>query len=280
MWITHGPPLNHWRASRFGLPPWRSYPDMLNSRRDVDAPCLNAFSSSVIPRPADWDAAHHVTGFWFLDPPAAWQPPADLVQFIAEGPPPVYVGFGSMRARDRENLTRQVLRALEMSGQRGVLLVGGGGGLARLPAPSTVFYVENVPHRWLFPRMAAVVHHGGSGTTSASLHAGVPSVIAPMAIDQHAWARVIEGLGVGLRTATMRSLSAEKLTGAIRLAVNDASLRARASALGEKIRADNGVVRAVEIVERYARTFKATHPDAKAAPAETATPGNAPRPRG
>jgi sterol 3beta-glucosyltransferase len=255
MWIAHGPPLNHWRAARFHLPPWRSYPDMLNSRRDVGAPCLNAYSSNVLPRPADWDESHHVTGFWFLDPPPNWQPPADLLRFLDEGPPPVYVGFGSAGARDPENLTRQVLRALEMTGQRGILLAGGGRALARLPAPSTVLYVQSVPHRWLYPRVAAVVHHGGPGTMAAALLAGIPGIIAPLVIDQHAWARITERLGVGLRVATMRTVNAEELAPAIGTAVSDTNLRARAAAMGEKIRAENGVACAVEIVERYARDF-------------------------
>lgn len=267
MWITHGPPLNRWRADRFGLQPWRSYPEMLNSGRAAGVPCINAFSPNVLPKPADWDESHHVAGFWFLEPHAAWQPPADLLQFLADGAPPVYIGFGSATAHDSEWLTRQILRALELTGQRGVLLVGGGGALARLPAPPTVFYAQNVPHRWLFPRMAAAVHHGGPGTMAAALHAGIPSMVAPGGIDQHAWARIVEKLGVGLRVATMKTLTAEKLAPAIRVAVSDADLRARAAALGEKVRAENGVARAVEVIERYAQTFTAAHSGAVAAPA-------------
>ncbi len=104
----------------------------------------------------------------------------------------------------------------------------------------------------LFPRMAAVVHHGGAGTTGAGLRAGVPSIITPFAGDQYAWADLVLKLGVGPRITTVKKLTAEKLAQAINTAVNDSALRARAAALGEKIRAENGVARAVEVIERHA----------------------------
>jgi sterol 3beta-glucosyltransferase len=166
------------------------------------------------------------------------------------------VGFGSMRELDSERLTREVLHALEIAGQRGVIFTGGGGALTRLPAPPTVFYVDNAPHTWLFPRMAALVHHGGAGTTGSALRAGVPSIIAPLVIDQHAWAWRIEKLGVGLRVGPLRKLTARKLAPALRTALNDAALRARAAALSEKVRAErNAVAYAVEVIENYARDF-------------------------
>ena len=99
----------------------------------------------------------------------------------------MYIGFGSMSDKDPERQTRTALRALELSGQRGILSTGWGG-VARLDTSAKVFFVDDVPHSWLFPRMAAVVHHGGAGTTGAGFRAGVPSLIAPFAGDQ-------EGLG-------------------------------------------------------------------------------------
>jgi sterol 3beta-glucosyltransferase len=185
-----------------------------------------------------------------LDAPADWKPATDLLHFLQSGPPPVYVGFGSINVGGSEDKTRLILRALELSGQRGVILTGWGG-LAHVPAPPDVFFIDDVPHAWLFPRTAAVVHHGGAGTTGAGLRAGVPNIITPVASDQYAWAERAMQLGVGPQAPDMKSLSAEKLAQAIDKTVNDSALRARAAALGEKIRAEDGISRAVEVIERY-----------------------------
>lgn len=225
--------------------------------RRLGTPWLYGFSPHVIPKPADWDDDQHVLGYWFLDPPPAWQPSPDLLRFLESGPPPIYIGFGSMSHEDPERQTRLALRALELSGQRG-LLATGWGGLTHQTAPANVFFVDNVPHAWLFPRMAAVVHHGGAGTTSASLRAGVPSIIAAFAGDQAAWADRIGQLGVGLPVGNVKKLTAEKLADAIRMAVTDSALRTRAATLGEKICAEDGVARAVEMIERHAANFRLT----------------------
>jgi UDP:flavonoid glycosyltransferase YjiC (YdhE family) len=156
---------------------------------------------------------------------------------------------------DGEEKTRLVLRALEISGQRGIVLTGWGG-LARLAAPPGVLFVDNVPHDWLFPRMAAVMHHGGAGSTGAGLRAGVPSIVTAFTGDQCAWAEQVVKLGVGPRAPEIKRLTAESLAQAIDTAVNDSSLRARAAALGEKIRAEDGVTRAVEIIGRHALAFR------------------------
>ena len=245
-----GPTLNRWRAS-LNLPAWRSEAEMQAYARSLATPSLYGFSPNVIPKPPDWADDQHVTGYWFLDAPPGWQPPADLARFLESGPPPVYVGFGSMSQQNPERQARLALRALELSGQRGILLTGWGG-LTRLAAPPNVFFLEDVPHAWLFPRLGAVVHHGGAGTTGAGLRAGVPNIIAPFGGDQVAWADVAVKLGVGVPAGAATRLSAEKLAQAIHTALNDAALRARAAALGEKIRAEDGVARAVEVIERHA----------------------------
>jgi sterol 3beta-glucosyltransferase len=250
MWNVMGGPMTNHLRTELGLQPWRSYGEMLAYARSVGAPWLYGFSGHVLPKPADWDETQHVTGYWFLEAPPDWSPDAGLLRFLDSGPPPVYVGFGSMSFMDPEGQTQLALSALKLSGQRGLVLTASNG-LARQSVPANVFCVDNVPHTWLFPRMAAVVHHGGAGTTGAGLRAGVPSVITPYAPnDQPAWAEQAATLGVGLRLPGFKQLSAEKLAQAIDMAVNDAALRARAAALGEKIRAEEGVARAVEIIER------------------------------
>lgn len=232
-----------------GLPRLRSFADLLAESRRLGVPWLYGYSPHVLPKPSDWDAQHHVTGYWFLAAPPEWQPPTDLLHFLESGPPPIYIGFGSMGHGDPAQHTQLVLRALSLSGQRGVLLTGWGGLTPQSPPPN-VFFVENIPHDWLFPRMAAVVHHGGAGTTGAGLRAGVPNLITPFAPnDQVAWAERVERLGVGIRLPGIKRLTAEQLAAAMQHAVTDSSLRTRAAALGETIGAEDGLARAIEIIE-------------------------------
>lgn len=251
LWSSVAAPMTRHLRQRLGLRPWRSYAEMLDYGRSVGAFWLYGFSEHVIPKPADWDETQHITGYWFLDAPPDWQAPEALQRFLESGPPPVYIGFGSMSFGDPERQTRLALAALELSGQRGVLSRGWGG-ITPQAAPPNVFFVDDVPHTWLFPRMAAVVHHGGAGTTGAGLRAAVPNIITPFAPnDQPAWAERVAALGVGLHLPGVKKLTAEKLTDAIQLAVADSALRTRAAALGKKIRAEDGVARAIEVIERY-----------------------------
>ena len=214
---------------------------------------LYGYSPLVVPPPPDWEDFIHVTGYWFPEPPGGWEPPADLVRFLESGPPPVYVGFGSMVNRKPEETTALVLQALARSGQRGVLSAGWGG-LKREELPETVHMIDSVPFSWLFPQMAAVVHHGGAGTTSLGLWAGVPAVVTPFMGDQPFWGQRVYELGVGSRPIPRRRLTVDNLAEAIRCAVSDASMRERAALLGERIRAENGLSRAVAVIEqKYGR---------------------------
>lgn len=252
LWSAMGGPTTNPLRRKLGLRPWGSYADVLAHSRRLGAPWLYGFSAHVLPRPTDWDESQHVTGYWFLDPAPGWAPPEDLVHFLKAGPSPVYVGFGSMNHADPERQTRLALQALELSGQRGVLLTGWGG-LRRQAAPATVYFVDDVPHTWLFPKMAALVHHGGAGTTGAGLRAGVPNLITPLAPnDQPAWAERVVKLGVGPRLPRRKALTAETLATAILTAVNDQAMRARAAGLGQALRAEDGVAKAVAIVEQHA----------------------------
>ncbi len=216
-------------------------------------PLYYAYSPTVIPRPADWPDRIHVTGFWFSEPPQGWTPPSDLVAFLESGPPPVYVGFGSMPSGSAEDTLKLILKALELSHQRGVLLAGWAGIGEDRKLPEYAFGVESVPHSWLFPRMSAVIHHGGAGTTGAGLRAGVPSIVTPFVADQPNWARRIEALGVGPHPIPFRELTADLLADAIRQATSDTAMRQRASALGEKIRSEDGVGTTVDLFMSFVR---------------------------
>jgi len=212
-------------------------------------PIIYGYSPQVIPPPADWGDHIHVTGYWFLEPPAGWEPPSDLVNFLQSGPPPVYVGFGSMLSRKPEETAELVLQALAQTGQRAVLS-SGWGGLRKENLPETVFMVGSIPHSWLFPKMAAVVHHGGAGTTGAGLQAGIPSIITPFFGDQPFWGHKVYELGVGPRPIPRRRLTAENLAEAIQRALSDTRMRKRASSLGERIRGEDGVAQAVNVIEQ------------------------------
>ncbi len=213
-------------------------------------PMLGAYSPSIIPHPADWPANIHVTGAFFLDQQADWQPSPELKAFLEAGSPPVYVGFGSMAGRNPEKLAKLILDALAKSGQRGLLLTGWGGLRAGL-VPDNVFVLDSAPHRWLFPRMAAVVHHGGAGTTAEGLRAGVPSMIIPFAFDQFFWGARIKELGLGPDPIPQKDLTADRLAEAIRISVTDAGMKQRANSCGAAIRAENGIGSAVEIIKQY-----------------------------
>ena len=218
--------------------------------------CLDGYSTHVVPRPPDWGSHRHVTGYWFLEGDRNWRPPAALREFLDAGPPPVYVGFGSMHNRDAERVTELVVEALALAGQRGVLYTGWNG--LRAVAGDRVFALEaDTPHDWLFPRMAAVVHHGGAGTTAAALRAGVPAVVVPYMSDQPFWARRVYELGAGPRPVPRERLSAPRLADAIRRAATDPKHRARAAQVGSALRAEDGVGRAVQLFEEHVRTLRA-----------------------
>jgi UDP:flavonoid glycosyltransferase YjiC (YdhE family) len=221
-------------------------------RQLPDAPVLCAWSPAVLPIPADWPPGVHATGYWFLDPAPRWQPPDDLLRFLHAGPPPVSIGFGSMVPGDRDATLTLVLDALALARQRGVLL-GGWGGLAERATslPPDVYPAATLPHSWLVPRTAAVVHHGGAGTTSAALRAGVPAVITPFLADQPSWARTVRALGAGPEPIPFPDLTAQRLARAIGEAVESPTIRARAAALGRQLQAEDGLSRATELLHQY-----------------------------
>ena len=128
-----------------------------------------------------------------------------------------------------------VAEALRLADQRGVL-ASGWGGLSRADVPDSIYMLEAAPHDWLFPRMTALVHHGGAGTTAAGLRAGRPTLITPFIGDQPFWGRRVASLGVGPQPIPFKKLTAERLAGAIRTAATDETMRRRAAELGVQIR--------------------------------------------
>lgn len=200
-------------------------------------PVFHGFSPSVVPRPADWPSWVEVPGYWWPARPDGWQPPAELVDFLRAGPPPVFLGFGSMAVGEGERLSELVAAAVGRAGVRAVLQAG----WAELSGyGDDVLTVGDVPHDWLFPRTAAVVHHAGAGTTAAGLRAGVPAVAVPVMADQPFWAARLHGLGVAPRPVPFQDLTAEALGAAITACLTEPSHRRRATELARGIAAEDG----------------------------------------
>jgi sterol 3beta-glucosyltransferase len=241
-------PLHHQCRERLGLPRVRQM-SLSGYAFARGVPHVHLFSEAIQPRPADWPTWATVAGFCFLDSPRGWKPPADLARFLDAGPPPVYVGFGSMTGRDPESLARLAVEAVRKAGQRAVL-VSGWGGLGGAQSGDDVFLAADVPHDWLFPRCAALVHHGGVGTLAAGLRAGRPTVVTSFFGDQPYWGRRVEALGVG-KTIQRRDLTSDRLAAAITTAVSDERIRRAAGLIGERLRAEDGLVRAVEQVTSH-----------------------------
>jgi sterol 3beta-glucosyltransferase len=219
-------------------------------RRDAAWPplrMLHAYSPEVVPRPPDWPAQATVTG-WLL-PEMSHDPlPASVERFLEEGSPPIYIAFGSMQLSDPEGTAQMVVAALNRTGQRAIV---DGAGLARAPAfqgTDAVLTPDEVPHARLLHRVGAIVHHGGSGTTGASLRAGKPTLVVPFIFDQFFWGERVRKLGVGPRPIPFRRLSEKRLARAFaEIASGRYDIAARE--LGERIRAEDSVGRAVEEIE-------------------------------
>jgi len=247
-WQIFRRPINQWRRQVLDLHPiqFLGYFNQLGSER---IPVLNGFSPQVVPRPDDWSDHVHVTGYW-VPQDDDWHVPDELRAFIESGAPPVFIGFGSMPVNNPEQTTKIVLEALRRCGQRCVLHTGWAGiGEDRLP--DNVFKIAYAPYSWLFPRMAMVIHHGGSGTTAFGLRAGVPSLLVPFVFDQFYWGKRVADLGVGPKPIPFGRLSIEGLAEAISIGTSDPEMRQRAAELGRKIQAKDGIGNAVEIIARY-----------------------------
>ncbi|MFD0003142.1 glycosyltransferase [Streptomyces sp. NPDC127178] len=209
---------------------------------------LHGYSPLVVPRPRDWQPHLEVTGYWWPYDGEA-QLPSALREFLDAGPPPVFVGLGSATVPDPAALSTEVVRALRRAGLRTVIQRGWGGLEA---AGDDVLTIDEVPHSVLFPRMAAVIHHCGAGTTGAGLRAGVPAVPVPIQFDEGFWAARLVALGVAPRAVPLRKLTAETLTTAVREATGDPSYGRRAQALAEGLRAEDGTAAVVDAVNRLA----------------------------
>ncbi|MCC7052798.1 MAG: glycosyltransferase family 1 protein [Gemmatimonadaceae bacterium] len=251
LWQPARRAVNRWRQRTLSAPPV-SLAGPFAAQRSASYPVCYAYSPSVLPQPADWPEWIAPTGWWFLDEPA-YTPPAALAAFLAAGDAPVCVGFGSMSPQDGERLARTVLEACERAECRVVLLEGWGsvGGLA---IPSWAHVQREVPHAWLVPRCAAVVHHGGAGTTGAGVRSGVPSLVVPLGFDQQFWGSRLHALGVSPPPIKRRDLTVANLAAALRTMRTDAAMHSAAASLGAAVQAEDGTGLALARIVAHARS--------------------------
>ncbi|TFK45549.1 glycosyltransferase family 1 protein [Heliocybe sulcata] len=271
-WQGIGDIVNDFRSKALGLTPLslRSGPGLTDRLRVPYTYCL---SPSLVPKPKDWKSHIDIAGFYFMDSDSQYQPPSDLQQFLGGGARPVYIGFGSVVVDDPKGMTSEstsiltalldtygnptihvdiIVQAIRNSGTRAILFAGWGG-LGDIANSSDIFVLgkdSNVPHDWLFTQVAAVMHHGGAGTTAAGLSCGCPTIVVPFFGDQLFWGMMVHRAGAGPAPIPQKELSAENMTSALHYVMSPTARRA-AKQLGEQIRGENGVERGLESFYRH-----------------------------
>ncbi|KAI1258411.1 glycosyltransferase family 1 protein [Xylariaceae sp. FL1019] len=238
-WQGLGDVINRFRTKVLDLEPlsliWA--PGVLTRLR---IPYTYCWSPALIPKPNDWGNHIDIAGFYFLNLASSYTPEPDLAAFLEAGPPPVYIGFGSIVVDDPNALTRMIFDAVAETGIRALVSKGWGGlGADSMGVPDGVFMLGNVPHDWLFKHVSAVCHHGGAGTTAAGIQAGKPTIVVPFFGDQPFWGAMVARAGAGPDPIPYKKLTAEGLAEAIRVALKPET-QDRAKELGEKIREEKG----------------------------------------
>lgn len=241
--------INKWREHVLHLPK-RSVRTNILHIHHKPIPVLIGCSPSVVRSPADWVHPHHMSGFWFLDEQPDWNPPSELDLFLKSGKPPVCIGFSSMPLNEPERVKGMMVEALRRTGERGIMIAGWGN-MKVESATEDLYFIDSVPHSWLFPRTSAVLHHGGAGTTAAALKAGKPMVVCPFTGDQPYWARTMHRIGVAPAPLPGKKMTAASVAEAIQMAVNTPFFREKAEKIGQAIERENGVQQTVSYIENY-----------------------------
>lgn len=217
----------------------------------ITSPQLNLIPISpeiYSPNPR-WEPRHKMTGYWFAPSPLRWTPPVDLQAFLDAGVPPVIVSLGAMSisGEDAQEAAEITINAIQNAGVRAIIQ-GWDEPLEKITLPSNIFHAGSIPHEWLLPRSAALMHHGGFGTTAAGFRAGIPQIVIPHIIDQFIWGQKVQELGVGPQPISRAQLKSEALTEAIRKVSKDEGMQMKANTLGQQIRSERGVERAIELI--------------------------------
>lgn len=248
VWAGIGDLVDAFRTKTLGLPPI-ALADGAALLDDHEVPFTYLWPASLMPKPPEWGPHIDLANFIKDEQVHTYEPPQALLDFLAAGEAPIYVGFGSVVAEDPAALTRTIFTALAKAGARGIVSEGwahlGGGQL-----PPNVYVIGDCPHDWLFARCRAVCHHGGAGTTSAGLRAGLPTVVVPFFGDQFFWGRIVADAGAGPEPIPIHRLDGETLTAAFD-ACRRPQVRERARELGARLRATDGVELTVRSIERH-----------------------------
>jgi sterol 3beta-glucosyltransferase len=263
-WQGVGDLINDFRKNQLALPSLSlsTGPGILERAK---VPWTYCMSSGLVPKPDDWKNNIDVVGFYFLDLATSYKPPEDLTRFLADGEPPVYIGyvclfffffaitlnyllnrFGSVVVDDPQAMSTTIFEATKQAGVR-ALVSAGWGGLGGMSIPDHVFILGNVPHDWLFSenRVSAVVHHGGAGTTAIGLAKGRPTVIVPFFGDQLFWGQMIHQAGAGPDPIPHKELTVDNLGDALKFALSS-SAQAAAKKMAQQIHDEDGTKKGVE----------------------------------
>jgi sterol 3beta-glucosyltransferase len=237
---------------RAGLPKRKLYSPFKDSPPRLRTPILCAWSPSLIPPSSDWSPRVHVTGYYFFPHDDSYNPPNELKEFLEAGKSPVCVSFGSMVNKNAEKVDEIIRESLRQTNNRGIILSGWGS--AKRESTSDLLYIESAPHDWLLPKCKILIHHGGAGTTSAALRAGIPQVVVPFMADQPFWGSRVHAVGVASKPIRVSRLSVEKMVSAMAEAESKIILE-RAQLMGQMIRSEDGVGNAVAWIESYVGQF-------------------------
>lgn len=237
---------------RAGLPERKLYSPFDKDPARPLTPILCAWSPSILPPSVDWPPHIYVTGWYFSDAGRFYSPPHDLQMFLSSGEPPICISFGSMVNRNRGKIDRIIRDSLRQTGNRGIILSGWS--QVKNPTSKKILYLDAVPHDWLLPRCKMIIHHGGAGTTSAGLRAGIPNIIVPFTADQPFWGRRVHAIGAGPRPIPVKKLSTQNLIQAILKAESGTSFE-RIWTIGQKIRSEDGIGQAIKVIENFSNKF-------------------------
>ena len=247
-WQGLGDLVNDFRVRTLGLEPVSTLwaPGQLYR---LKVPYTYLWSPGLVPKPKDWGPEIDIAGFVFLDLASTFEPPKELQDFLNAGDPPVYIGFGSIVVDDPDKFTRTIFEAVEKAGVR-ALVSKGWGGLGDDNIPKNVYMLENTPHDWLFPKVKAVVHHGGAGTTAIGLKCGKPTMVVPFFGDQQFWGAMIAEAGAGSAPVPYKKLTPDKLAKGIMECLTDEACEA-AKKIAASIEAEgDGAKNAVDSFHR------------------------------
>ncbi|KAE9373334.1 glycosyltransferase family 1 protein [Stipitochalara longipes BDJ] len=246
-WQGLGDVVNHWRKNTLNLEP---LPTMVgaNLANYLKIPFTYCWSPALIPKPFDWPSHIDVCGFFFRNAPD-YTPFPDLDQFLRSGPPPIYIGFGSIVMEDAHDMTRIILDAIRMCGVRAIVSEGWSKLGSGVEDHKDVLFIGDCPHEWLFKHVSAVIHHGGAGTTACGLLNGRPTAIVPFFGDQPFWANMVFAARAGPRPLDHKTLNSSTFVSAIETLLHPSTIQA-AARISQKMKSENGIKAAVRSFHR------------------------------